>query len=187
MALKVLDINEASVGQLRSYATEVLNLDVASEATDADIRSAIERAQPGIVSIIAQEADPQPESAGIQPDIGVSVGGGMQGSLGKGDPRAIIEIQIIETDDGKGGEDVYVGVNGRGWQLKRGVALDVPWRVVCALDNAVQTIVRHSQDEGREGEVITREAKRFPYIFHTKPSQAEIDDWQKRSGDVFCA
>lgn len=113
--------------------------------------------------------------------------GKMAGSLGRGDPRAVIRIPVVDTEDGAGARDVVVGVNGRAWQLKRGPDLPVPWRVVEALKNAKMHVVRHSFEEGREGDVDIRIADRFAVQMLSGPSQAEIDEWVERTGAEFCA
>lgn len=189
-------LDEATPEERRAYAQNFLNIDIALTANDDEVTAAIRQAQPNSGQIFVMGELDQAEQAGTgaqeAPPAEVNLrpeedAGRMTGTLGKGDPRATIEIQVVETEDGKGGDDVFVGVNGRGWQLKRGVLLDVPWRVVEALDHAEADIIRHSHDEGREGEIIKRTAKRFPYIFHSKPSEQEIADWHERTDAEFCA
>lgn len=188
-------LDEATPAEQRAYATNFLNLEIHPDASDADVTATIRQANPNVTDIFVMgEVDtaPAPASAFVEGANEVTLKpeeepGRLAGSLGKGDPRAIIEIAIIESEDEQGGADVFVGVNGRGWQLKRGVPLDVPWRVVEALDLAEQNIVRHRQDEGHEGEVIERKAKRFPYIFHERPTDAQINDWHKATDHLFCA
>jgi hypothetical protein len=53
--------------------------------------------------------------------------------------------------------DVFVGVNGRGYLIKRGVTADVPDEVLHVLNNAVQTVYV----EGPNGQEFTRDVPRF--------------------------
>lgn len=187
MSIRSIPLAEATADQARSFATDFLNIDIEADANEATVRAAIERAQPGVSTIFAQEADtPIPaEGEPIPPALlkPEEVTGKLAGTLGQGDPRAVIEIPMVETDDDSGAADVFVGVNGRHWQLKRGVALNVPWRVVAALDLTVATIVRHDD----AGDEVRHDAKRLPYHFIEKPSAAEIDAWHERTKDEFCA
>lgn len=192
MPIRPLSLAEASPDQRRAYATNFLQLDTSVEDSDDTILAKINAAQPGVQQIFVNEPDTPADVA-----AGETVGevelareeatGKQAGSLGRGDPRAVIHIPIIDSDDGVGARDVLVGVNGRAWQLKRGYDLSVPWRVVAALQNAISNIVRHSQEEGHEGEVIERKASRFAFHFVEKPSDAELRAWDERIGAEFCA
>jgi hypothetical protein len=48
-----------------------------------------------------------------------------------------VTIRISKTDDGRGSDDVFVGLNGVGFLIKRGVAVDVPRGVLGVLRDAV--------------------------------------------------
>lgn len=179
---------DALPDQLREYAMQFLNLELPPEASDSQVRAAIQQASPGITQIFAleQPADEQPAIAPPEPETvrPEEQANRTAGTLGKGDPRAIIHIPVIETEDGSGGKDVILGVNGRAWQLKRGFDLDVPWRVVEALKNATQIVVRHNPETGDE---TRRSAQRFPFEFIKKPPEAEVEAWTKRMSEQFCA
>lgn len=189
MPIKTVALAEATPEQLGAFARNFLNLDVPTGASDDALRSAIETAQPGVTTIFYQEADTLADVAAtetteveLRPEEAV---GRSTGTLGAGDPRAVIFIAV--EDKPGGANDVLVGVNGRGWQLKRGYDLSVPWRVVEALQNGVANIVEHSQEPESVGEVIERKARRFPFSFIERPPQAEIDAWMERTGAEFCA
>jgi hypothetical protein len=51
--------------------------------------------------------------------------------------RDRVNIRIQKTSDKNGGEDVFVGVNGVGFLIKRGVTVSVPMAVVHGLRDAV--------------------------------------------------
>lgn len=71
-------------------------------------------------------------------------------------------VTIYEQEGEAGRDDVFVGVNGVGYQIKRGKAVSIPVEVLHALDNAVQTIY----DTLPSGQVIERSLKRFNYTVH---------------------
>jgi hypothetical protein len=161
MPIKNVNIDHATPEQLRAFATDFLNLEIADDASDEQVSSAIDRAQPGVKTIFVLEADeqqpaigaaPLPEDQDLPPEERrpEEAAGRAQGSLGKDDPRWVINIPIIETEDGSGSRDVMVGVNGRAWQMQRGHDINVPHRVVVALDNAVEQVLRHDPDTGDE-------------------------------------
>jgi exosome complex RNA-binding protein Rrp4 len=96
----------------------------------------------------------------------------------------VIQIPVIETEDGSGSRDVIVGVNGRAWQMQRGHDIDVPHRVVVALDNAVRTCCATTTLANE----IRRHSKRFTYGVIERPSRRqEIEAWNQRTGAEFCA
>jgi len=191
MPIRPVGLDEASAEERFAYARNFLQIDVSPADSDENVRAKITTAQPGVTQIFVNEPDTSEEIAAQETtpiDLREEEAKGKQaGSLGKGDPRAIIFIPPIETEDDSGGRDVPVGVNGRGWLLKRGHDLNVPWRVVIALQNAQADIVRHRNDEGHEGEVRVTRAQRVQFNFVEKPSQREIDDWLERTGAEFCA
>ena len=193
MTMKHIKIEDATPEQRADYVRTFLNLPLDGHETDIDIQAKIAAAQPGATMMFVNEADSPAEIAQAEAAIGEvalkleEAPGKLSGSLGKGDPRAIIMIPVVESEDGSGAGDVLVGVNGRGWQLKRGFDLPVPWRVVEALQNAVADIVRHRSDEGHEGDVTINKARRFNFQFVERPPQAEIDAWVIESGKQFCA
>lgn len=191
MTIRSIPTDQATPEQRVDYVRNFLNLPLAGAETEAEISAMIDRAQPGHPFMFVNEVDTPEEIAAAEtaavPLKPEEATGRQAGSLGKGDPRAVIFIPAIDTEDGSGNNDVLVGVNGRGWQLKRGVDLPVPWRVVVALQNAVADIVRHRSDEGHEGEVLVTKAARFNFQFVEQPSKAEIDAWLERTSAQFCA
>ena len=172
-------IAETSPEERRAYATTFLNLDLTGTESDDDILAKITAAQPGLATIFVQvEPAPVPEDE-LLPE---EQAGRMAGTLGRGDPRAIIFIPNVESDDSTGSADIFVGVNGKGWQLKRGVDLPVPWRVVEALGLTAQDIIRHNE----QGDVIKTTAMRFPVQVLKAPSAEEIAAWHERTDNQFC-
>ena len=194
MAVITIQLDESTPAQRRAFVTNFLNLDLSAEATDEQVNAAIAQAQPGVKHIFALEEAP---ASAVAPDEEAPIppeqlapeerGQRMHGSLGKSDPRWRIIIPAMETEDGSGGRDVLVGVNGRAWQMKRGVELDVPHRVIVALDNAVQDILRHEDDGQGNVNEVRRRSKRFTYEVIDRPSKDAIAAWEKATSAEFCA
>lgn len=192
MNIKPIKFEESTPYQRREYAEKFLNLAIDDDDDDGDICSKIRQAQPNVETIFVEEAEESLQGAG-QFESPVPLEGGVavqarSGTLGQGDPRAIIHISAVESDDGRGNDDVVVGVNGRNWQLQRGHDLNVPWRVVEALGLTMATIVRHEQQNDGSGSVkiITQETRRFPVQIVARPTAEEIEAWHAETDNKFC-
>lgn len=181
-------LDQATPSQRRAYATTFLQLDVADTSSDDEVLSAIQRAQPNVTTIFAMdEAAPAPVEAPTNGGFVAPVNPVLRpeeqnrpttGSLGHGDPRYIINIPVIDGDDtNDASQDVFVGVLGRAWQLRRGVDLNVPARVVEALKNTIATSYNHD-DSGNE---TARDVKRIPYQTVEAPTAEQIADWHART------
>lgn len=73
-------------------------------------------------------------------------------------------IMIEEGRDDNDMNPVYVGVNGRGYSIKRGQIVEVPKEVLSVLDTAVESRSTPRTDaNGIIAGFNTREARRFPY------------------------
>ncbi len=60
-----------------------------------------------------------------------------------------VKIRITKTEDSRGSDDVFIGLNGAGFLIKRGVTVDVPRDVVGVLRNAVtKKLVEVVNDNG---------------------------------------
>ena len=79
------------------------------------------------------------------------------------DPEKKVKI-IINEAEGESAGDVLVGVNGVLFQLQRDTELEVPQKVVWALDNAVES--RYTQVTHKDGsiEMQERKVKTYPYM-----------------------
>lgn len=190
--IKPIPFDESTAQQRRDYATDFCNLSIDPDDDDNDIIAKISTSQGGVPKFIFVQEIPEAQQGAGQFDTPEPVEGQTilraSGTLGQGDPRAVIMIPTIDSDDGRGNDDVIVGVNGRNWQLKRGVELPVPWRVVEALGLTEQDIVRHKPREDGTGkvDVVTTKAKRFPVQILTAPTAEEIVEWHKVTDNKFC-
>ena len=67
---------------------------------------------------------------------------------------------IFHNQDGDVGvQDIFVSVNGKAYQIKREVEVELPIEVIHVIDNAI--ITKFSRDE--KGKEIVRDVKRYPY------------------------
>lgn len=78
-----------------------------------------------------------------------------------------IERWAIVVEEGRDENEinpVYIGVNGRGYSMKRGEVVEVPREVLSVLDTAVELRATPVADtNGVASGFKTREARRFPY------------------------
>ena len=93
MAIRPVNLTEATPDQRRDYARLFLNLDVNPADTDDQILAKIQSAQPNVAQIFVNEPD-TPEQVAAQETEPVTLKpeesqGKMSGTLGTGDPRAI--------------------------------------------------------------------------------------------------
>lgn len=65
-----------------------------------------------------------------------------------------IPVKLFRGMGGKYQEDVFVAVNGKGWQIQRGVTVQIPRCVALVLEQSME------QDQ-RAAELMDREAGRF--------------------------
>lgn len=181
--VKAVLVEEATPEQFREFATQVLNLDISPDASDADVRAAVDAAQPNAGQIFVLEREPESEAEEGNGEMTAETEGRMVGSLGRGDPRFKINIPVVETNDKSGQADVFVGVNGRNWQIRRGVDAVIPARVMEALMNAAGTRVQHDHLPDGSVEESSSSFQRFPVQVIERPSEAEMKAWHERIDD----
>lgn len=74
-----------------------------------------------------------------------------------------VTITILESNDKHAVDPVFVGVNGVGYSIKRGVPVPVPRAVMNVLENARQTVYDVSHDERGAMKLNPRSALSYPY------------------------
>lgn len=188
-----IGINDATEIQRRLFAKDYLSLEGIDGMSDDTLLSTIVACNGGSEMIfIAVEQDPAPtaqQESATQAKVGPLVdpfrdpatppSGGMAGSLGHDDPK----VELIIHAENRNGEtynrDVEVGVNGRVWQIKRGVKATVPYRVYLAILDAVQTNYTH-ENVGNDVIEVASDAPRVTVQPSVLPSKQEIADWHAR-------
>ena len=74
-----------------------------------------------------------------------------------------VRLTIHESSDKNAVDPVFVGVQGIGYTIKRGVPVDVPRSVVTALENARQDIMQPVFDEKGGMSLKIHSALSYPY------------------------
>ena len=73
-----------------------------------------------------------------------------------------VKIKIHRTHAGPETDDVYVGVNGIGFQIQRGVDVEVPEPVMKVLEDAVQTVYHKAVLLGK-GVLVPNQVPAYPF------------------------
>ncbi len=76
------------------------------------------------------------------------------------DKKSYVKINIAKQDKPGGSEPAFVGVQGVGYSIPRGLNIDVPKSVVEVLKNAKQDIVTQDPEDG---EIMHEEVLTFPF------------------------
>lgn len=72
-----------------------------------------------------------------------------------------VVINIQRSEGKHGGEPVFVGFNGKGFTIPRGIDVAVPPPVEAILRNAIKTV--YEQDVENMGELTGRDVLNYPY------------------------
>lgn len=141
--MKPIDLESASTVELRQYARDELGLSVPRGASDEAIKKLITDTDE------TQAPVPKPVKVGKEPKLD--------------QPR--VKIHIMKLDGDTGNDDVYVGVNGKGYLIKRGEDVDVPVEVVEVLKNAVETRYHEQRDPDKPNKValVRRDVHSYPF------------------------
>jgi len=97
------------------------------------------------------------------------------------DKRVVININ--ESEDSQDADnEVPVQVNGRAYQIKRGVDVSVPPEVVVALENAVvDKAIPFKDESGMTRGFTLRPSKRFPFRVVDEESMSILKHWKNES------
>jgi len=75
-------------------------------------------------------------------------------------PKSKRTTVIFHNQDGEAGSiDIFTSVNGKAYQIKREVEVELPEEVLGVIDNAIIT----KFSKGPKGEDVSRDVKRYPY------------------------
>ena len=74
-----------------------------------------------------------------------------------------VKIIVHESADPNAINPVFIGVNGRGYTINRGVEDEVPSNVVDVLNNARETIYDRKRDDFGKEFLVAREALSYPF------------------------
>ncbi len=76
--------------------------------------------------------------------------------------RKMYKLKIASTRDDKG--PVFIGVNGKTYQIQRDVEVSVPEEVVEVLKNSVMTVWEKQEEPNGQLTTIKRDVNRFPHM-----------------------
>ena len=174
-----ISIDEATPEQVRAYAANFLGIpvdDVEDGEVMAKVRASIEGSQ-----IFVAKAMEDVDQTGSPPPIVENTGGGLVGTLGRGDPKVTLVLHAEERDGVVVNRHKEVGVNGVVWLLKRGEEITIPYRVYVALNNAERHVITHTP----EGEVREQVVLNTPFNVVRMPPAEEIAAWHKKTDQMF--
>lgn len=74
-------------------------------------------------------------------------------------------VKLTVQEDGTPGaeREIFVGVNGVGYRIKRGVEVEVPAEVVGVLRDAVKTVYSTERSENGSSTMIARDVPVYPF------------------------
>lgn len=185
-------LDAAELPQLRYYARDVLNLDVAATVNGPTLRAKILQAQPDLTEIDVPDslvtASPN-ASAAPAPVAPVpaqrSAPAGRAGLHSSHDPK--VTLMIHPTQDKTRPKDVQLAVNDHVILIKRGSKVEIPYRHYLALDAAVEDVAVDSDDINPATGLpfkIWQEQHSYPFQVYSQPSQEEVDAWQERTSKI---
>jgi hypothetical protein len=158
--MKKLPLSEATDGQIRTFAREVLGLEDADALSIKQLRTKVETVWTQLHIIVADDAPAPGETAAPKgptfAEIEARAGVGIAASSSKEDP--VVDLVIAETDKPDGKDPVYLNINNMAIFIARKKHQAVPWRYFQVLQSAVQRV--YQQDE-RTMEITHQDVPRF--------------------------
>lgn len=169
MQTKSVRLADATIEEMREFATETLGLDLSPNPnTKADtIRARIAEAWDKPEITVKSRADVGPAPQGQAVDEAPAGG------------EPMVTLEIARTDDVEGSQPVWVAVNGRGMWIPRGERVTVKHRYYEVLKNAVRRV----GEQQRSGEIVWREVQSYSFSVVTMPTEQEIEAWAARQAN----
>lgn len=176
--MQKIPIKDATDLQLRAWATEALGLQIAHNASREKIAAAILQAdQAGEIFIETPQAPPAPDSmdpmmnyvgpSQIKPLMG-------KGAAYKSDPHVVLVLN--RTEEHGGDEPLPLSVNGKRFDIPRGVPVVIPWRYFLNLRQCIKTVYHQVSDN----EVLGRDVQAYPFNVLVWPSREEVINWHTK-------
>jgi|GEM_PF-2238750 len=79
-----------------------------------------------------------------------------------------LDVTLHQGEGEAGSQAVFIGLNGQGFNMPRGIRVSVPAEVVHILENAEQTVY-----DTTKGKTVERQIKRFSYTVHGPSPKAK--------------
>ena len=173
MKQKTVPWDEATLQELKMFASGVLGMTLGPNIGEETLRAKIRQAFPGdkiTIMVLDGEDEAVAADAPAPPSEAPAQGKALRGSSSVNDPK--VTITIAEAEGAGGKRPVPVQVNGVQMLLPRGRPIDIPYRYYDDLCKAVKTL--YEQDETTQ-EVISTDVPSYPFSVNKMPPQDEID------------
>lgn len=185
-----ISIDEASAKQLRDFAIKTLNLEINPSENSNSIRAKILATMPNATEIDVADAPASNErKAPAAPAPAAATASaapaGRAGLHFKYDPK--VKLRVMTTTDPTRPKEVQLAVGGDVIILKRGHDVEIPYRFYLALNDAIETVARDTDEINPTTFMPMKEwvqQHSYPFQILAMPSDAEIDAWQKRTAAI---
>lgn len=168
-------IEEASDADLRAFAIDFMQLELAENATRAQTLAALSKVwkQP-FINVTASDDAVQGDSPAVQPKVEAKD----LTTRYQDDP--VVECIIGTTSYPGGEEPASPCVNGKMLVVPRNIKVKLPYRFYDALRNSYEDVSR----PGPNNTITTTRTTNFPLQEVVLPPQSEIDAWHERTKDL---
>lgn len=183
---KQIPINEATDRQLRDFATRSLQLELHHSLGRARILAAMAPVHTSdFITVPDDEPAPDAPAPLVQTAQPVTAPQArLKGGRADADPKVEVTIQNGSSQV-DGGDDVFVSVNGRYWQIQRNKRVSIPYRVFLVLQGAVRGEASPGPtDADGSTPIIITDVSNYPMQVHTLPTPAEIAAFHAATRDV---
>lgn len=144
-----IDIDKAEPQELKDYAINELGLALSLTMRAETMRQKIRDRQQELNKGAGNEDPPSAKVA--------------KGDKSSAKARAnYVTINIARSQEKGGGQPVFVGLNGKGFTIPRGIPIAVPPGVEYILRGAKQTVYEY-EGEGSDQKLVPREVLTYPY------------------------
>lgn len=178
---KMVAIGDADYTSLKHHASTILGLDIKSGTNSNGLRAKIATVAPHTTEIeqIGSNEPGAVTEVAVPAPAAIATG---KPKYSAGSPTSDPKVKLIirKTDDPTRDKNVTVSVNGAVWRMMRGQPIDVPYRVYCALNDAVEKRAILMEEEGSFGlpKYEYQEVNSYPFEVLSMPSDEEIAAWQ---------
>ncbi|WP_226018415.1 hypothetical protein [Novosphingobium sp. FKTRR1] len=199
-----VSIDAATYPQLAWAASNLFNLDIPRGSNAVGLRAKIRQAFPDKESLEVpaklKGAADEPEKA---PPIAKPGQASGRRTISTGEVRDVapaaalptghaamhfqhdpkVEIQILPSSDPTRAKDVQVACQGQVILIRRGTKVKIPYRFYRALDDAIETVARDTDEINPQTGLPVKEwveQHSYPFSIFSMPSDDEIAAWDKR-------
>lgn len=185
MTPKRIHLKDATDQQIRTYIDTVLQVPVATNAGRNEMCAAILRADPsGEITLLEEDRAPKTDDDNYRAILNsMNLVETMKPLKGTGpayktDP--LVVITIARSEEKGGDEPVPLGVNGKRFDVMRGVPVEIPWRYFLVLRQCIKTVYHQvSVNEPPIG----RDVPMYPFNIQAMPPREEIEAWHIKDAE----